>query len=406
MLKRILRKLLQLPEYFACFNRRFLLPDRPYMLMISHSDYKKTVAGTERALQAQVDDFLSKGIDTVNIFPLFPADFYQLQPNFYAVRINNTLVSSGTFAKIFSFFPDAAKRIREVHIHHLMNWRRHDISLLIDSLTQKNTDCLCYLHDFFFFSPSAYSVYSGKVKKEADIFNVDSDFTFKDGVGAEKRLLWKNYFHKILCLSKVIITPSDFLKKLTAKHFQIEEGKIKAVPLVNLVPKESFLRGSGGRLKIAFLGYMIEVKGSSLWKDLIGNKDLQSVYDFYHFGGEADSNKLVKHVPYSFIKEGVNAAVSKLRENKIDLVLLWSLVPESYSYTLYESLAAGCYVLTGWRSGNIAYTLREMGAGSGRVFLSSKEFFDYLSNSDKVLEDVQKKVRLYELKPEIFDGGL
>ena len=50
-------------------------------------------------------------------------------------------------------------------------------------------------------------------------------------------------------------------------------------------------------------------------------------------------------------------------EEKIDLVLLWSIMPETFSYTLYESMAAGCFVITHKNSGNIAITIKQNNKG-------------------------------------------
>jgi len=48
-----------------------------------------------------------------------------------------------------------------------------------------------------------------------------------------------------------------------------------------------------------------------------------------------------------------------LQDNNIDVAFLWSICPETFSFTLYESLAAGCTVLTNRNSGNIQAYVRE-----------------------------------------------
>ena len=40
------------------------------------------------------------------------------------------------------------------------------------------------------------------------------------------------------------------------------------------------------------------------------------------------------------------AMVESLQWNKIDVGGLWSNVAETFSFTLHEALAAGCYILT------------------------------------------------------------
>ena len=45
--------------------------------------------------------------------------------------------------------------------------------------------------------------------------------------------------------------------------------------------------------------------------------------------------------------------VESLRWNQIDVALLWSTVAETFSFTMHEALAAGCFILTNPNSGNI-----------------------------------------------------
>jgi len=48
-----------------------------------------------------------------------------------------------------------------------------------------------------------------------------------------------------------------------------------------------------------------------------------------------------------------------LRDHNIDVAFLWSICPETFSFTLYESLSAGCTILTNQNSGNIQAYVRE-----------------------------------------------
>jgi glycosyltransferase involved in cell wall biosynthesis len=56
--------------------------------------------------------------------------------------------------------------------------------------------------------------------------------------------------------------------------------------------------------------------------------------------------------------------IDALRKNEIDVAFLWSICPETFSFTLYEALAAGCFVITNPASGNIqAYIKANPAAG-------------------------------------------
>jgi hypothetical protein len=74
--------------------------------------------------------------------------------------------------------------------------------------------------------------------------------------------------------------------------------------------------------------------------------------------------------------------VDALVEHGIDVVLLWSIWPETYSFTFFEALAAGCFVITNRNSGNIQAQVRQWNCG--RVFDTESEMLRFLSDSRRV----------------------
>ena len=83
--------------------------------------------------------------------------------------------------------------------------------------------------------------------------------------------------------------------------------------------------------------------------------------------------------------------VETLRNHNIDVAFLWSICPETFSFTLYESLSAGCAILTNRNSGNIQAYVREH-PETGVVLDDEKalmklfewdDFVDYLGKSHK-----------------------
>jgi hypothetical protein len=77
------------------------------------------------------------------------------------------------------------------------------------------------------------------------------------------------------------------------------------------------------------------------------------------------------------------AAVDLLIKHDIDLALLWSIVPESYSYTLQEAAAAGVPVLTSPKSGNIAATI-DMHPELGKVLQNEDQLLAFLLDVEQV----------------------
>jgi hypothetical protein len=89
-------------------------------------------------------------------------------------------------------------------------------------------------------------------------------------------------------------------------------------------------------MNIAFIGNFATKKGSLLFKDLV--LDLKNEYKWFMFGykGDVDSfNQIKKYIKHSGLYEG-GQLPQLLKKNKIDLCLILSIWPETYSKTFFE----------------------------------------------------------------------
>ena len=90
--------------------------------------------------------------------------------------------------------------------------------------------------------------------------------------------------------------------------------------------------------------------------------------------------------------------VDALRKEPVDCVLLWSVWPETYSYTHYESFASNIFVITNRQSGKIAKQVEER--GNGIVLNDEKELFRQLPTSERqrIFNEAQKLSRKLNLR--------
>ena len=77
-------------------------------------------------------------------------------------------------------------------------------------------------------------------------------------------------------------------------------------------------------------------------------------YEFYCLGENDEIIPGIEYRDVSFIEDGEMAMENALVSNSIDISFLWSIWPETYSYTYYESFPAGTFVITNKMSGNMA----------------------------------------------------
>ncbi len=113
-------------------------------------------------------------------------------------------------------------------------------------------------------------------------------------------------------------------------------------------------------VRVAFVGYPMPHKGWPLFLDLVRECSPLGIYRFYHFAS-ADSLRRMDGltcIPAQVDRYDRFAMASALSANAIDLVVLPSPWPETFSYVMHEALAAGADVVALEVGGNVADAVR------------------------------------------------
>lgn len=246
------------------------------------------------------------------------------------------------------------KRLSKLSIHHSMGFSASFLQNILDLADNK---AIFWLHDYFSLCPS-YNLrrnddgYCSAPDIESNACNLCSYIEVrKEQMPIFERLFNKNDFQ--------IATPSQFTYDLWQSRFPVQVVA-KVIPPAKLQWKmNSSIRYSGGVLRVAFLGNSLEYNGWPAWlrlsEALHDNKD----FEFFHFSNLQGEEGNYKRIDVIVTKEYWNAMVDSLRWNQIDVALLWSTVPETFSFALYEALAAGCFILTNPNSGSIQDYIRK-----------------------------------------------
>jgi hypothetical protein len=147
------------------------------------------------------------------------------------------------------------------------------------------------------------------------------------------------------------------------------------------------------RLKVAFLGLPSYHKGWQTYSKLVMCLGDDPRYKFFLLGKE---EKL--HPPVSWRKvvvdpENPDAMREALCREEIDVVVLWSIWPETFCITAYEALASGAFLITNENSGNVAHLVRT--ASRGMVLKDDEilmEIFKKGEVAERALEALKKRV--------------
>lgn len=228
-----------------------------------------------------------------------------------------------------------------IHIHHI---KEHYFDIA-DVIKEKKIYTVLTLHDYYSCCPLITKMY--KNEKYCDrptteqcneclkcIFNNELEIN-----------TWKENWLKLLKSVNKIIVPSESAKLEIEKTYDnlkidiIEHG-------IDIKKEKSNLKIEDSKtFDIAFIGAIGIHKGSKIVEGLKKSKKLKNIK--VHLFGILDSpnqkntKNFINHGRYK--REELK---DLLRENNIKLICLFSTCPETYSYTLAESIASGIPVIS------------------------------------------------------------
>jgi glycosyltransferase involved in cell wall biosynthesis len=118
-------------------------------------------------------------------------------------------------------------------------------------------------------------------------------------------------------------------------------------------------------IRVAFIGYPRPQKGWPLWQEIVSRSTRLGVYRFLHLGTAATirPSPNVDHHLVATSPAAPDAMLDAVARLEIDLVLILSPWPETFSYVTYESLAGGADIACLADSGNVADTVLRRGRG-------------------------------------------
>lgn len=359
-----------------------------FILSVSHSNYLSSLGGTEKLLMEEQQAFFGHRISYIQIYPLDRQVRREVQTapdQMVGINVDASPVESMTLLQLCVVLQSMISRngIRPsaVHLHHLMNMSLFGVGVLIDALAPSTVRF--FIHDYFTICSSFNlltddNVYCGMGSSETAC--CQGCTRCRNRVGHLARM--RSFFSR---LKPEVVAPSTTAKTIWSDYFPDLEDRIRVVPHQIRVPVKDHggipavqSSASESPIKVAYLGYESANKGLETWWRLLADARIRHAFDFYHLGAAGKKIPGVTYVPVSFQQDGPDAMVDALTTHGIDVAFLWSIWPETYSFTVFEALAAGCAVITNGISGNIRAQVVE--SGRGLVFETESEMLRFFSD--------------------------
>ncbi|QTA80410.1 Uncharacterized protein dnl_27130 [Desulfonema limicola] len=362
------------------------------VISVSHSNYLVSLGGTEKVLHEEQAELARHHISYLQIYSYWP--YKENQEKEYLeqlIGVNIDSVSAGQFtiiqlALILRLLDlSGLISIKAIHIHHLMNMSVLGVKYLIDIIRPEK--CRIYIHDYYSICPQFNLLKDDKEYCAGELC--------RECKGSEKRYLHYNTVKKFFnYVNADFIAPSRIAADIWCKFFNKNQDNIRIIPHQVIRKKachDKFrlknINDAKYRLRIAYVGYESFNKGLETWWNIVSDPELIQKYDFFHLGAAEAKKTGVTYIPVSFLENGPNAMVRALQENQIDIAFLWSIWPETYSFTLHEAFAAGCFVITNLLSGNIAEQVKK--SSRGVIFENESAMISFLKN----VSNVKSKIR-------------
>lgn len=363
------------------------LRHRDFVITISYGDFTTGVGGTDKAIAAQHEIYESLNVSTIHVF--HRTQLWKLRniPDYiWGVCIDGVTVGFQSTIQICKYINKLASKgkcFKGYVIHHL-----RDIHLpeLVKILEISDACVWFYLHDYMTICPAGLiknkNEYCGASFpslakcKECKLYNSEFEKHNEQIAGLFEYLKKRIHF----------VAPSDAAKEEWCQAYPQYSKKVIVVYHQKKLCTTDRIRGQLPEkepLKVAFVGYQAPLKGWYEWKKAITAIHGKTNYELFQFGRCSEHFEYVKEVKVDFRKSS-SAMTDSLREHDVDCAVLWSLCPETYSYTYYESWAADAFVLTTPLSGNIAdqVNLKK----NGYVAQEGETLLDILLDEKKIRE--------------------
>ncbi len=385
---------------------RRVMPQPGFVVALSHDDYLTVVGGVERCVENEQHVCNQNQVGYIHFFPTNyrPMLARPAEPFYVSINCNGQWIAEcrADFAlealKQLEQGP-AKKTLSHIILHHLLGFKISWVQRLVEE--RGRGEALFWVHDYFALCPSYALMRNDVIFCNAPPVSSNS---CQICIYGEERARHLQAFHKLFnTLNLKVVTPSlqaeqmwkdkagfRVAENLRVPHCHIEwENGVRASKSVSLLSP----------LRIAFLGLTMYHKGWETWRHIVRLFGLDPRYRFFHFAVKKDGSLPLTFVPVGASSDNRYGMLDALRTHNIDVAFLWSKCSETFSFTLHEAMAAGCYIVTNPHSGNIQRTVLQTNRGavlageeeavawfeSGRLTKATREFQSKKARSGSIV---------------------
>lgn len=366
--------------------------NKKYVLSMSFANYQKGISGMAKVILSHEKLFTEHKISYVYMYLVKKTIIKDKITVFsmYGLIIDGKDCGVYSLSEVLNYFEFMKRKghiLIDVHIHHAIWFDYKHLDQIL--IATNKVPVKYFIHDYFLLCTNYTllkndTIYCGTGCVSKDKCS-DCKYLKRSLEKTVKiRNIINNYLERI-----TFIAPSDIAKSIFVNSYSEFINKTIVIPHQILIGEyDGNLEKIGDRkLNIGFLGRCVNHKGGKQWKEIVRKNKFK--YNFYMFSNDINNDNNVIHINVSYSKDNLNAMVEALRKECIDVVILWSIWPETYSFTFFEAISANCFVITTDSSGNIADMVKK--TNLGYICNNMADLIELFDATDKLIKLVENR---------------
>jgi hypothetical protein len=329
------------------------------VVSLSHDDYAENNGGVQNVVGDEQAAFGVARIAYLHITPAHPLPTLgsNTDDNFLvSLRLDGLRLGVATVADTCDALAGVirSKTTRYFIIHHLMGFKLEAVENLVNSIAPRKT--VIWVHDFFHLC-----VNPSLLRNDISFCGAPRPDSNACGIcvyGDERREHLQKMRKLFRALSPVVLFPSESAMRLWRDRCDFHFCELKVIPHGSLefeAPEQNSLEHTRTfPLRIGFLGTPLYCKGWGAFETLAAAHARDKRYKFFFLGADPpETLNNIAHVPVNVDTLNRDAMVNAVMQHGIDVAVLWSLWPETFSFTAHEAITGGAFVVTRDAAGNI-----------------------------------------------------
>ena len=328
-------------------------------ISFGHDDYRAHVGGVQLCLQREAERMAALGRDHLNLHPVahWPVLRTADEPGRLGVILNGENLGAFPAAAVAAALAKAHPQgERSFAIHSLLGHSADEAGDILEA-AGLNAGFL-WLHDYSSLCAGFNLLRNGvedcaAPPPESAACGICVYGPWRGRHLAAHEALFRRF--RLTVVSPAAVT-LDFWKR--SWDFPIAGALVH--PHARLAPRgPAALPPAERPLRVAFLGYPAAHKGWPLFRRLALAHAEDPRYRFLHFGAQREPGLPVDFHEVRVSARDPRAMQAALEAHEVDVVLFWPLWRETFSFAAYEAIGAGCALVTGPDSGNVAAVVDE-----------------------------------------------